>query len=124
MTLRLPRPHANARAEDVNMADRTLTDAELAELDRLDTVAPAGPWTVEHYTDGGVETYAVESDASPICVLTEDLTGDLEDEPRRTIEVALAFVAVARTAMPLLVAEVRRLCAADHPVIVDSAARV
>jgi hypothetical protein len=101
-------------AEEVNMADRTLTDAELV---RLDALAPAGPWTVEHYTDGGVETYAVESDTSPICVLTGDLTEDLENGPRRAIEASLAFVAVARTALTLLVAEVRRLRAADRPVI-------
>lgn len=101
------------------MADRPLTDADLAELDRLAAEAPAEPWTVEHYTDGGVETYAVESDAGPVCVLTGDLTEDLEDEPRRQIEAALAFVSIARTALPLLVAEVRRLRAADRPVIID-----
>ena len=91
----------------------------MAELERLAANAPAGPWAVEHYTDGDVETYAVESDAGPICVLTGDLTEDLEDEPRRAIEAALAFVAVARTASPLLVDEVRRLRQADRPVIFD-----
>jgi len=101
------------------MSDSTLTDAEPTELDRVIAAAPAGPWTAEHYTDGGVDTFAVESDAGPICVLTGDLTEDLDHEQRAEIVGALAFVAVARTALPALLAEVRRFRGADRPVVVD-----
>ena len=52
------------------MSEPAFTDAELADLDRIIADAPAGPWTVEHDTDGGVETFAVESAAGPVCVLT------------------------------------------------------
>ncbi len=87
-----------------------------SELDDR-VAAPAGPWTVEHYTDGGVETFSVESDAGPVCVLTEDP----DREQRAEIVAAPWYVAVARAALPALSTEVRRLRGADRPVVIDPA---
>jgi hypothetical protein len=91
------------------MADRPVTDAQLAKWDYITTEAPAGPWRYGHHIDDTVHTYAVDSETGPVCFLTGDQTEDLDDDQRREIEAALSFVAMARTAMPLLVAEVRRL---------------
>jgi hypothetical protein len=91
-----------------------VTDADLAEFDRVAAAAPAGPWRVEYYTDGSVESYAIEADAGPVLAIDPEFLEDLEAEPRAEIEAALALTAVARTALPALVAEVRRLRGADH----------
>jgi hypothetical protein len=98
------------------MSDPILSDAHLADLDRI-AAAPAGPWRVEYYTDGQVETYAVEADAGPVLAIDPEFLEDLGAEPRAAIEGALAVVAAARTALPALLAEVRRL-RADPPVVV------
>jgi hypothetical protein len=99
------------------MSDPILSDAHLADLDRLAAAAPAGPWRVEYYTDGSVESYAVEADAGPVLAIDPEFLEDLEAEPRAAIEAALAFVAAARTALPALLAEVRRL-RGDQPFVV------
>jgi hypothetical protein len=99
------------------MSDPTPTDAALAELDRIAAAAPAGPWRVEHYTDGTAETYVVEADAGPVFNIDPEFLEDLEAEPRVEIEAALALVAAARSAMPALLAEVRRL-RGDKPIVV------
>jgi hypothetical protein len=79
--------------------------------------APARPWRVAYYTDDSVESYAVEADAGPVLAIDPEFLEDLEAEPRAAIEAALAFVAAARTALPALLAEVRRL-RGDQPVVV------
>jgi hypothetical protein len=94
-----------------------VTDADLAEFDRVAAAAPAGPWRVEYYTDGSVESYAVEADAGPVLAIDPEFLEDLQAEPRAEIEAALALAAAARTAIPALVAEVRRL-RGDPPVVV------
>jgi hypothetical protein len=121
------RPHRRAASfldsdamfpEATGMSNPTLTDDA---LDGITAAAPAGPWRVEHYVDGGVETYAVESDAEPVCVLTDELAEDLDDDQRAEIVAALTVVAAALPAMPALLATVRRLRAADDPVITGPA---
>ena len=99
------------------MSDPALTEAVLAELDRIAAAAPAGPWRVEYYTDGSVESYAVEADAGPVLAIDPEFLEDLEAEPRAAIEAALALAAVDRTALPELLAEVRRL-RGDQPIMV------
>lgn len=107
-------PKSPADAGNPIMANRPVTTAQLAKWDQITADAPLGPWRLKHYRDGSVETYAVESGTGPVCVLSGNLTEDPEDEPRREIAAALAFVAAARTAMPALFAEVRRLRGQDR----------
>lgn len=70
-----------------------MTEDELAALEQLTEAATLGPWMWEKYSDH------VYGDSQGLDGLAYDIT---RDEDR-------AFIAAARTAVPALIAEVRRL---------------
>jgi len=89
------------------MADR-ITDTYLSDLERLSAAAAPGPWDVSHVRDG-VESFAVVHPAGTVCFESEEEAGDFDRDVRDLIAADFAFIAAARSAIPALVAEVRRL---------------
>jgi hypothetical protein len=85
-----------------------ITDADLSELQRLSNAAAPGPWEVDH-TKSDVESYAVVHAGGTVCLESEEQPGDFDQDLRDMIAADFAFIAAARTAVPALVAEVRRL---------------
>jgi hypothetical protein len=85
-----------------------ITDADLSELQRLSNAAAPAPWTLEH-VKADVESYAVIHSGGTICVESEEQPGDFDQDLRDMIAADFAFIAAARSAVPALVAEVRRL---------------
>jgi len=77
-------------------------------LERLSNAAAPGPWEVD-YIKADVESYAVIRATGTVCLESEERPGDFDQDLRNMIAADFAFIAAARTAVPALVAEVRRL---------------
>lgn len=87
-----------------------LAEKDLAEWEGLANECPAGPWQCNG--DGWVVATVVRSqDRHHVSVVQTDPLGELQelDLDGRSIDAIEAFVAQARTAVPALCAEVRRL---------------
>jgi hypothetical protein len=80
-----------------------MTDDRLAELERLCAAATPGPWEVD------ADRRLALGVASVRCVHGTRPTVAHVDAHLREMDEAAAFVAAARTAVPELIAEVRRL---------------
>ena len=94
-----------------------MTDAELDKLDRLCDAASDGPWDVGHSRDGR-EGFSITSDwLDTVCVLDMNESGAFDDETRERIAADFNFIAAARSALPALIGDVRRL-RADQPLVV------
>jgi hypothetical protein len=93
------------------------SDEALAALDLLCAAAAPGPWRAEHLADD-LETFAIVHRDGTVCAEQEDEPGAFDDEMRAMIGADFAFIAAARTTLPALVAEVRRL-RGDQPIIVE-----
>lgn len=86
-----------------------ITDEQLQEWERIEKAATPGPWVYdETEDDNGLDPVAMLADGhSPCGVYAVNFRAPLDDQPFNG-----KFIAAARTALPDLIAEVRRLRAA------------
>lgn len=91
-----------------------ITEAEMAECSALCEAATEGPWLLESDRDEDAPLWCV-SHPKTVCDATT-IANFLEDGKDDG-----AFIAQARTAMPRLIEEVRRLTAERDAIIADNA---
>lgn len=105
-----------------------MTEEQLAELEALAEKATKGAWFIVPYGDG--DTFVVHSDDEqriffpPLLVGYSATAGSLGDPAQ--IESDMKFIAASRTAIPSLIAEVKRLRGevADRAAVVEECARL
>lgn len=95
-----------------------MTDEELAELERLCAAATPGPWYWNAEDEEMHTTVAVREEWPPgewydRTIVLDGVWWNTGDAGVRASESDIAFIAAARTALPRLIAEVRRL--RGHP---------
>lgn len=93
-----------------------ITEQQLAEWERQEKAASPGPWGAVDKENPQLDCYGEYSPGSPAMVVSDNedwllISGNEMGAgiPDHIDEANIAFVADARTAMPLLIAEVRRL---------------
>lgn len=93
-----------------------MTDEELGRLEALAAAATPGPWRVDHHVSPDLEGLYVGTDVpgenetiAYYQSVADSFAEDLSPDAVRRLHADLAFIAAARTAVPALVAEVRRL---------------
>jgi hypothetical protein len=94
-----------------------LTDKFLANLDRLDA-AGSKQWRIEHNVDGTIKSVRIQHRNGSVVAATETEEGEWDDEMERDIDADLNLAVAARNALPVLLAEIRRLRGSDVPVVV------
>ncbi|HEX3152929.1 MAG TPA: hypothetical protein VHR66_32960 [Gemmataceae bacterium] len=94
-----------------------MTDAELDRLEQLCDMATGGPWNIGRNLDGCRGLSLVGPTFVTICNIEEDKPVDFDDPTLVQIGADFAFMSAARSALPALLAEVRRL-RADQPFVV------
>jgi hypothetical protein len=87
------------------MDRKTVTDEELRRLDELDKVATKGPWVAEE-SDGYITGYVYSKYHK---YHHPKVRKGLVTDPTTMTNADAHFIAEARTSVPRLVAEVRRL---------------
>lgn len=93
-----------------------MTDEELGRLEALAAAATPGPWRVDHHVSPDLEGLYVGTDVpgenetiAYYQSVADSFAEDLSPDAVRRLHADLAFIAAARTAVPALVATVRKL---------------
>jgi hypothetical protein len=95
----------------------SVNDIDADDLTRLEAGASPGPWRIARGESDGMKYVAVEHRRGTVVSVMEEEPGARDDEMEGLIEAELKLAPAARTALPALLAEVRRL-RGDSPGIV------
>jgi hypothetical protein len=95
----------------------TITDGFLEELEALHAAGSAN-WTLDYNLTDTIKSISIESPTGSVVAAVESEEGEWDDEMERLVDANLNLAVAARNALPLLLAEIRRLRGPDVPIVV------